>query len=118
MISKKENKMNIKKIMLNIILLIVMLIVSNQFIYAQENKNDSKISEVVSTLKQKVLLNNDQETQVLTILTQLKKDITTKPENKDALVKAAQTKVENLLDKRQKMKYEILKNDFWKQITG
>ena len=110
--------MNIKRLMQNIILLVVMLIASNQFIYAQENKNDNQLNEMVSTLKQKVLLSSDQETQVLSILTQLKKDISINPDSKTDLVKAAQTKVENLLDKRQKMKYEILKNDFWKQITG
>jgi hypothetical protein len=32
-------------------------------------------------------------------------------------VKAAQTKVESLLDEKQKMKYDILKNNLWKQIT-
>ena len=109
--------MNIKRTVQNIILLVVMLIVSNQFIYAQGIKNDTNLSEMVSTLTQKVLLSSDQETQILSILTQLKKDVNTTPENKGSLVKAAQSKVENLLDKRQKMKYDILKNDFWKQIT-
>ena len=46
--------MNIKRLMQNIILLVVMLIASNQFIYAQENKNDNQLNEMVSTLKQKV----------------------------------------------------------------
>jgi hypothetical protein len=79
-------------------------------------QNDKTINEFASTLKQKVLLSNDQETKVINIMTELQNNISSKPENKSEYIKTAQTKVENLLDSKQKMKYDIIKNDLWKKI--
>jgi uncharacterized protein YycO len=106
-----------KRIMKNTIIFTAILICTSQFISAQEIKDEKQLTEIVSNLKQKILLSNDQEANVLNILTELKNNISTKPDNKDLLVKAAQTKVESLLDEKQKMKYDILKNNLWKQIT-
>lgn len=79
-------------------------------------QSDKQINDVVSTLKQKVLLSDAQEQSVLNILSDLKNSISTNPQNKDSLIKEAQTKLESLLDKKQKMKYDILKNDLWKKF--
>ena len=79
-------------------------------------QDDKKITEIASILTQKVLLNTDQESKVINILSDLQKNISSKPENKDGLIKDAQSKIENLLDKKQKMKYDIIKNDLWKKI--
>lgn len=107
-----------KSLMKKTILLITFLFISSQILFAQEAKKNQQVNDLVSTLKQKVLLSNDQETQIIKILSELNNNISTKPENKDQFVKDAQNKVENLLDKKQKMKYDILKTDFWKKITG
>ena len=79
-------------------------------------QDDKTINEFASTLKQKVLLSNDQEAKVINIMTELQNNISSKPENKSEYVKTAQTKVESLLDSKQKMKYDIIKNDLWKKI--
>ena len=79
----------------------------------QDNK---KISEFSSILKQKVLLSNDQEAKVIKIISELQNNISSKPENRSEFMKTAQTKVESLLDNRQKMKYDIIKNDLWKNF--
>jgi len=79
-------------------------------------QDDKKINEFASILKQKVLLSNDQEAKVINIITELQNNISSKPENKSEFIKTAQTKVETLLDSRQKMKYDIIKNDLWKKI--
>jgi hypothetical protein len=79
-------------------------------------QDDKTINEFASTLKQKVLLSNDQEAKVINIMTELQNNISSKPENKSEYIKTAQTKVENLLDSKQKMKYDIIKNDLWKKI--
>ncbi len=107
-----------RRLIINTMMLFVILITLTQINFAQDIKDTKQLNETVSTLKQKILLSSDQETQILGILTALKSNISAKPENKDSLVKEAQSKIESLLDKRQKMKYDILKNDFWKQITG
>jgi hypothetical protein len=102
----------------NTIILFVIVIAFAQISFAQEVKDSKQITDIVSTLKQKILLNSDQETKIIGILTELKANVSAKPENKSSLIKDAQSKLESLLDKRQKMKYDILKNDFWQQIAG
>ena len=79
-------------------------------------QDDKKINEFASILKQKVLLSNDQEANVINIITELQNNISSKPGNKTEFIKSAQTKVETLLDNRQKMKYDIIKNDLWKKF--
>lgn len=81
-----------------------------------QDKTES-VTNLVNTLKQKVLLNDDQASSIQKVIT----DLITKSkaaEDKSELIKEAQTKVESYLDKRQMIKYEIIKNDWWKQIQA
>ena len=79
-------------------------------------QDDKTVKELASTLKQKLLLSNDQETKVINILTELQNNISSKPENKSVFIKDADTKIANILDSKQKMKYDVIKNDLWKKI--
>ena len=104
---------------LNKFLLIISLILvfgANNLLSKTVIQDDKTINEFTSILKQKVLLSNDQEAKVLSIMTELQKNTSSKPENKSEYVKTAQTKVESLLDSKQKMKYDIIKTDLWKKI--
>ena len=97
---------------------LLMIIFSSINILATSLLQDDKvINEFATILKQKVLLNNDQETRVINILSDLQKNITSKPEDKQEFLKAAKSKIESLLDNKQKMKYDIIKNDLWKKIS-
>ena len=81
-----------------------------------QDKTES-VNNLVNTLKQKVLLNDDQSASIQKILN----DLITKSksvDDKNDLVKEAQNKVESYLDKRQKLKYDIIKNDWWKQVQA
>jgi hypothetical protein len=98
------------------ILLMFIVFSSINILGKTQLQDDKKITEIASILTQKVLLSNDQEAKVINILSGLQNGISAKPENKNELIKDAQTKIENLLDKKQKMKYDIIKNDFWKKI--
>ncbi|GMU96507.1 hypothetical protein [Ignavibacterium album] len=84
-------------------------------IFAQDKTET--VNTLVNTLKQKVLLNDDQTSSIQRVLNEL---ITKSKsaDNKDDLVKDAQNKVESYLDKRQKLKYDIIKNDWWKQVQA
>jgi hypothetical protein len=93
-----------------------MLFGSLNILSSTMNQDDKTVKEFTSTLKQKVLLNNDQEAKVLSIMSELQNNISSKPENKTEYIKSAQSKVESLLDSKQKMKYDIIKNDLWKNI--
>ncbi len=104
---------------LNKFLLIISLILvfgANNLLSKTVIQDDKTINEFTSILKQKVLLSNDQEAKVLSIMTELQNNISSKPGNKSDFVKTAQAKVESLLDSKQKMKYDIIKTDLWKKI--
>lgn len=106
-----------KRLIKNTTILLAFIILASNLILAQGNSNDDKrISDLVSTLKQKVLLSGDQVVKITSILRELKSNAASNPEKKDASLKEAQSKLESLLDNKQKMKYDILKNDFWKKI--
>jgi hypothetical protein len=114
---KRRN--NVNKIRINKFAMIIMMMIifsSINIFSSTLLQDDKKISEFASILKQKVLLNSDQETKVINILSDMYKNISSKPENKNEFIKEAQSKIESLLDNKQKMKYDIIKNDLWKKI--
>jgi hypothetical protein len=108
------NTLRLNKFLL--ILSLILVFGANNLLSKTVIQDDKTIKEFTSILKQKVLLSNDQETKVFSIMTELQNNISSKPENKSEFVKTAQTKVESLLDSKQKMKYDIIKTDLWKKI--
>lgn len=102
--------------MKNIILtLVITLAIYFTNIVAQENSES--VNNLVSTLKQKVLLNDDQTTSIEKALTELVNKSKT-IEDKSLLIQDAQKKIESYLDRKQKMKYDIIKNEWWKQVSA
>ena len=99
-----------------LIIIFVLLFGSMNIFSLTMKQDDKKINEFTSTLKQKVLLSNDQEAKVLSIMSELQNNISSKPENKSEYIKTAQSKVESLLDSKQMIKYDIIKNDLWKNF--
>jgi hypothetical protein len=102
--------------MKNLILTILFLIVFQTSNILAQEKNES-VTQLVSILKQKVLLSDDQTNSIEKVL----KDLFNKSnetENKDSLIQEAQKKVESYLDKKQKMKYDIIKSEWWKQVSS
>jgi hypothetical protein len=108
------NPLRLNKYFLTMIL--ILSAVSINIMAKTAIQDDKKINEFASILQQKVLLTDDQETKVIAIMTELQNNILSKPENKSEFIKSAQSKVESLLDSKQKMKYDIIKNDLWKKI--
>lgn len=101
---------------LSIVLVLIIAFSSINVFGSSQLQDDKKITEIASILTQKVLLSKDQESKVQNILSDLQNAISSKPESKSDLIKDAQDKIESLLDKKQKMKYDIIKNDLWKKI--
>lgn len=101
------------KYLLMIFSLILIFQLTNTF---SQDKSES-VNNLVNTLKQKVLLSDDQTISIQKVLNELitkSKSV----EDKSELIKEAQSKVESYFDKRQKMKYDIIKNDWWKQVQA
>lgn len=78
----------------------------------EEKSNDELVKSMADNLKQKILLSDDQTAKVRTILS----EYVANKNASDEELKTAQQKVENLLDNKQKMKYNILKNEWWKNL--
>lgn len=98
-------------------LIISLILVYSINIYSFSNlQDDKKVDEVTNTLKQKVLLTADQEIKVKEIFTELQSKINADPSSKAQFINAAQTRIESVLDKKQKMKYDIIKNEIWKKF--
>lgn len=98
---------------LTIITVFFLLIFSiSAFAQVEEKSNDEMVTSMTDNLKQKILLSDDQAAQVKTILSDY---VSNKNANAEDL-KNAQQKIESLLDNKQKMKYNILKNEWWKNL--
>lgn len=97
------------------LLLFILFVSANNYTFSYV-QDDKKVDEVANTLKQKVLLSGDQEVKVKQILNELQNKIVTDPGSKNQSISQAQTKIESLLDKKQKLKYDIIKNEIWKKF--
>jgi restriction endonuclease Mrr len=80
---------------------------------AQQEKASSDVIETaVAKLQQKVLLTDEQSSEVKTLLTGNENKL-----NDPATINNVKTKVEGLLDMRQKAKYQIIKDDWWNNLS-
>lgn len=105
------------KVNLTYYLIIALILVYSINIYSFSNlQDDKKVDEVTNTLKQKVLLSSDQETKVKQILNELQNKIIADSGSKNESISQAQSKIESLLDKKQKLKYDIIKNEIMKKF--
>ena len=89
-----------------LLLLIPLFFLSSIDVNAQDNKEQT-IVNMVNKLQQKVLLTEDQKNQIVSII---------RADNSDGLGDA-RGRVEELLDQRQKAKYDIIKADWWNTLT-
>lgn len=78
--------------------------------FAQDKSQNDAIDKLANKLKQKVLLNDNQAKEVTLILSKYSAS------DKDA-AKNIETKIINLLDARQKVKFEIIKKDWLKEVN-
>ncbi len=99
------------------VLLIVFTFVlfTNNYTFGLQ-QDGKKTDEITNILKQKVLLTSEQESKVKEIINELQNKISANPESKSQSINKAQTKLESLLDKKQKLKYDIIKNEIWKNF--
>ena len=106
--------MKSKKSIINISLFTVLIFFSVCALAQDANIKSSNddVNKAVLKLQQKVLLSEEQAGNVKSvILSYLKTDKKQEDLNK------AQSKVASLLDERQKIKYDIIKDDWWKGVN-
>ena len=76
-------------------------------------QNKSKVAQDLAVkLQQKVLLSNAQTAKIKDVL------LSYFQSSNQTSMKAAQGQIESILDKRQKAKYDIIKNDWWNTLQN
>jgi len=89
------------------------------------NLTDEEINELTSKLAMKLLLNDSQKSAVLGLLktygTELQKITAGSGEirykDKQDLISSINSQIEALLDSKQKLKYDVLKKDWWTSVN-
>jgi len=109
---------------------IILMLVSFMTLIAQteikSRLTDEEINNLTSKLAMKLLLNDSQKSAVSGLLktygTELEKITAGSGEirykDKQELISSINSQVESLLDSKQKMKYDVLENDWWSSITS
>lgn len=85
----------------------------------QDNGN-AKVNEMTTKLVQKLLLTKNQEVNVKNILNEYftgLENISGNGSVEERVRKIADAKIENLLDDKQKMKFEIIREDWWALVN-
>jgi len=110
-----------------IIYLIVLILVSSFNLYSQSSKvsslDENEIGNLVSKLQKKVLLTDSQAGSIKSILNsysaetaKLQSGQNSKFSTKQDLINDSSNKIVSLLDEKQKMKFDIIKESWWKEI--
>jgi archaellum component FlaG (FlaF/FlaG flagellin family) len=88
------------------IFLAVIFLAGSVLANAQDARQQT-ISGMVNKLQQKVLLTADQKSQIISIIN------SDDSEN----LSNSRSRIEGLLDERQKVKYDIIKDDWWRSLN-
>ncbi len=81
-----------------------------------QDNSDAKVNEMTNKLVKKLLLTNNQEEKVKNILNEYFKGLENISGNgsvEEKVRKIADAKIEKILDNKQKMKFEIIHEDWW-----
>jgi len=113
---KLNNKISSIKILS---LAVIILISSSTLIPAKSSLQDNgntKVNEMTTKLVKKLLLTKNQEKEVKNILIEYfngLENLSGNGANEEKVRKIADAKIENLLDNKQKMKFDIIHDDWW-----
>ena len=105
---------------IKIISLVFIILISTTILISAEStlqdNGDAKLNEMTTKLVKKLLLTKNQEEEVKNILTEYFKgleDISGNGSLEEKVRKIADAKIEDLLDNKQKMKFDIIREDWW-----
>jgi len=92
----------------------------------KSNLTDDEVNDLTSKLAMKLLLNDSQKSAVSGLLktygSELQKITAGSGEirykDKQDLISSINSQIESLLDSKQKMKYDVLKQDWWSSINS
>ena len=111
------------------VVIFILILVSSSVTPAQDKTkpelNDKEITEFASKLAMKLLLNDTQKSEVIKLLKTYRNEIQniTVEQGKDInearqnIISATNTKIESILDDKQRIKYDLLEQEWWDSIN-
>ena len=111
----KTKIFNIKILIFSILFILIM----TSFLKAQgtqQNNSSKKINEMMVKLTNKLLLTNTQKDKIKSVLEEYfngRQTLTDNGKKLAELQNTSENKIVNLLDSKQKMKYSIIKEEWW-----
>ena len=117
-------KLNKKVSSLKILILAFIMLISTTILISAEStlqdNSKAKVNKMTIKLVQKLLLTKNQEVKVKNILNEYftgLENIFGNGSVEERVRKIADAKIENLLDDKQKMKFEIIREDWWALVN-
>jgi hypothetical protein len=95
---------------------LIMVLMFTSVTLGQDKSSSEIIETAVAKLQQKVLLSDQQASDVMSLLTR-NADSLKNGATRDKAVKDANSKIEQMLDARQKAKYSIIKDDWLSNLS-
>jgi signal recognition particle GTPase len=122
-----KSQKTMKSVIINISMIFLFSFMN---LYAQTAKSgqldDTEIANLISKLQKKVLLTDSQTNSVRSILNAYKTEMislqssnsNSKYTSKQQLINDTLSKIISLLDEKQKMKFDIIKDGWWSNVTS
>ena len=117
-------KLNKKVSSLKILILAFIMLISTTILISAEStlqdNSKAKVNKMTIKLVQKLLLTKNQEVKVKNILNEYftgLENISGNGSVEERVREIANAKIENLLDDKQKMKFEIIREDWWALVN-
>lgn len=117
-------KLNKKVSLIKILSLAFIILISTAILISAEStlqdNGNAKVNEMTTKLVQKLLLTKNQEVKVKNILDEYftgLENISGNGSVEERVREIADAKIENLLDDRQIMKFEIIREDWWALVN-
>lgn len=93
----------------------LLILLTTFLTFAQDNNKSDEIATSVAKLQQKVLLDDSQAAKVKSIISSNLPRLR-EPSTQGKALSESKSRVEGLLDARQKAKYAIIKDDWWNNL--
>lgn len=96
------------------ILIISIILLLNNLVFSQEAPK--QIENSISNLKEKLILNEEQVESIRLILLEFTNAYKKAEADSSKLVYDANNKIESFLDRKQRVKFDVIKVDWWKKF--
>lgn len=100
----------------NFLFAIFLVGICSNIVFSQEA--NEQVEKYVYNLKQKLLLSDDQVKSITVVFDDLIKNLYKENIDSIKVIEETNKKIEAFLDRRQLMKFDVIKSDFWNRVLN